>query len=277
MPILHVVGDSILASGPRFDQYSPRDIGVRDAMYILTWVAPIAASIVCLFSTPRWADRNNLFTFSKISALWFFSIGFVGIALYLMAGFSPRTVFVVAILHGQIEILMNMLLLGFNGKQAMAATWIWAFFQYGFTLTIKSPVALFCIVAIIGGANDFMMVQSLAYGGQWGLALGAMCHVVSAVTVFAGISHNFGVVAWNAITYGALWGHIFFTVSGILNAPRQPLPPRSPEQEYIEYGEPPANPLHYVKFTPKIIATMLGLCLAGSTIITLFLAFVLPE
>ncbi|KAG8921480.1 hypothetical protein FRC03_000756 [Tulasnella sp. 419] len=274
-PTLQLIGDTIYATGPSFEQYTPREVGVRDAMFVLTSIFPLVAAALNFFSSPNWADRKNHFTFSKVCALWFASIGMVGVALYYLHGVSPRIVFVVAVLHGQFEVMMNVLLLNGTGKQALFATWLWAAFQYGFTLCIADPRTLYLIVAIVGGTNDFMMVQSFLYGGQWGLALGAFLHVISAVTVFVGISGNFGVVEWNVITFFALWGHIFFMTWYNLNK-KGAVKGVNAEGEQI-YAEPPANPLHYVKFPAKVIAGNLAFCITGSTVITIFLAYYFPQ
>ncbi|KAG8897914.1 hypothetical protein FRB99_007795 [Tulasnella sp. 403] len=292
MGVLHVVNDTILASGKQFEDYTPREIGVRDAMIIITLFGPVVAAFFCFGALPKWPARKTWYTFANVAGLWFLSIGLVGIALFFFPGRTTRQVFIIAILHGQIEVVMNMLLLGFNAHQALAVTWTWASVQYGLTLGIKSPLLLFCVVSTVGGVNDFLMVLSLGYGKQWGLALGAVFHLVSdlappyspalftsisAVTVFVGISDNFGVVPWNLSTFFGLWGHVFFTVGGIINAPRRVLAPATPEQETIEYDDPPANPLYAVKFTPKTIAILLAICFAASLTVTLLLAFVLPS
>jgi len=275
MAILHVVNDTVIASGPLYADYTPRELGVRNGMIILTIFVPIVAAFFSLFYTPGWAERRRLFSFSNLVALWFLSIGIVGIGLYVLPGQGPRALFIIAVLHGEIEVLLNTLLLGFTGKQGITIAWLWGLVQLGLTLTLKSPVWVYSIVAIIGGANDFLILQALAYGRKWGLALGALFHIISAVNVFIFISVNFGVVEFNVVNFFALWGQAGFLVAYFLNIPRTVIPPTDEERD-IEFEDPPSNPLHDVKFTPKLIAIFIALGLLGSTIITYFTTFVFP-
>lgn len=47
-----------------------------------------------------------------------------------------------------------MLLLGFNGYQALAATWTFGLVQYGLTLSVKFPLTVFTVAAVVGGQSD---------------------------------------------------------------------------------------------------------------------------
>ncbi|KAG8991773.1 hypothetical protein FRB94_012279 [Tulasnella sp. JGI-2019a] len=273
---LHVVNDTIFASGTGVDEYTHREINVRNAMFILTCIMPLVAAAFAFFGTPNWYKRNSLYSFSKLVSLWFFSVGFVGVALYYIPGEAPRILFIWAILHGQVEVVLNMLLLGFNGYQALAATWVFGLFQYGLTLSVKYALTVFSITAIIGGANDILIVESLLWGRQWGLAAGAFFHVISAVTVFVGIGINIGVVPWQVINFISLWGHIFFMLRYILAGPRRIKDPHSPEAE-LEYEDPPNNPLEGVVFTPMLIGAFIAVGLVFSTITTVLIAWVLPS
>jgi len=273
---LRVVNDTIWATGTGVDEYSHREVNVRNAMFILTCIMPLIAAAFAFFGSPNWARRNSLFSFSKIVSLWFFSIGFVGVALYYLPGEAPRILFIWAIMHGQIEVVLNMLLLGFNGYQALAATWTFGLVQYGLTLSVKFPLTVFSIAAIVGGANDLLILEALAYGRQWGLAAGALCHVISAVTVFIGIGVNIGVVPWNVITFFSLWGHMFFMLRYILTAPTRAKDQQS-EHDEVEFEDPPNNPLAHVTFTPTLIGAFIAFGVVNSTLVTVLIAYVLPK
>ncbi|KAG8981566.1 hypothetical protein FRB94_009460 [Tulasnella sp. JGI-2019a] len=272
--MLHVVNDTIWATGTSVDHYSHRDVNVRNAMFILTCIMPVIAAAFAFFGVPNWSRRFTFFSFSKIVSLWFISIDIFGITLYLLPGQAPRILFIWGVLHGQIETALNMLLLGFNGHQALAAAWVFGLVQYGLTLSVESMVAAFAIVAIIGGANDFLIFEAMAYGKQWGLAAGAMCHIISGVTSFVGVSINIGVVPWNVITFFALWGHIFFILRYILAGPKLIRDPTVPEAE-LEFEDPLNNPLHNVHFSAQTIAKLIALALVGSTVVTLIIIYVL--
>ncbi|KAG8862745.1 hypothetical protein FRB96_000755 [Tulasnella sp. 330] len=273
---LKVVNDTILASGTDVEGYSPREVNVRNAMFILTCIMPLVAASFAFFGVPNWCKRNSLFSFHKIVSLWFFSVGFVGVALYHLPGQAPRILFIWAILHGQIEVVLNMLLLGFNGYQALAATWTFGLVQYGLTLSVEYPLTVFTVTAVVGGANDLLIFEALLYGKQYGLAAGAFCHVISAVTVFLGIGVNIGVVPWNVITFFSLWGHIFFMLQYILTSPTRVKDPRSQDDE-LEHEDPPNNPLHHVNFTPSLIGAFIAFGLVSSTIVAFLIAWVLPS
>ncbi|KAG9024756.1 hypothetical protein FRB95_011129 [Tulasnella sp. JGI-2019a] len=271
---LKVVNDTIWATGTGVDEYTHREVNVRNAMFVLTCIMPVVAAAFAFFGTPHWSRRFTLFSFSKIVSLWFLSIGVVGIAIFYLPGQAPRILFIWAILHGQIEVVLNMLLLGFKGPQALAATWVFGLVQYGLTLSVKFPLTVFVIAAIVGGANDFLIFEALWVGGQKGLAAGAMCHIIGAVTVFVGIGVNIGVVPWNAITFFSLWGHIFFMLRYILAGPIVVKDPTVPEAE-LEYEDQPNNPLQHFHFSGALIAKLIGFGLVNSTVVTLLIVFVL--
>jgi len=272
---LKVVNDTIWATGTDAEGYTHREVNVRNAMFILTVIMPLVAAVIAFFGVPNWHKRSSLFSFHKIVSLWLFSVGFVGVALYNLPGQAPRILFIWAILHGQIEVVLNMLLLGFNGHQALAATWTFGLVQYGLTLSVKYPLTVFTAAAIIGGTNDLLIFEALLYGKQYGLAAGAFCHIIGAVIVFVGIGVNIGVIPWNVITFLSLWGHIFFMLRYILTAPTLIKDPRS-EHDELEHEDPPNNPLHNVTFTPSLIGAFIAFGLVNSTVITVLIAWVLP-
>ncbi|KAG9030987.1 hypothetical protein FRB95_003267 [Tulasnella sp. JGI-2019a] len=254
---LKVVNDTIWATGTGVDEYTHREVNVRNAMFILTCIMPVVAAAFAFFGTPHWSRRFTLFSFSKIVSLWFLSIGVNGIALFYLPGQAPRILFIWAILHGQIEVVLNMLLLGFKGPQALTAAWVFGLMQYGMTLSVKFPITVFVIATIVGGGGA---------KGDW--------QQISAVTVFTGIGVNIGVVQWNVITFFGLWGHIFFMLRYILAGPIVIKDPTVPEAE-LEYEDQPNNPLQHFHFSGALIAKLIGFGLVNSTVVTLLIVFVL--
>lgn len=63
-------------------------------------LVPLVAAAFAFFGAPNWHKRGTLYSFPKIVSAWFFSIGFVGVALYYLPGEAPRILFVWAIMHG---------------------------------------------------------------------------------------------------------------------------------------------------------------------------------
>ncbi|KAG8983450.1 hypothetical protein FRB95_003261 [Tulasnella sp. JGI-2019a] len=264
---LKVVNDTIWAAGPGIDDYTHREINVRNAMFILTCIMPVVAAAFAFFGVP-WSRRFTLFSFSKIVSLWFISIGAFAITIYYLPGQAPRILFIATILHGQVEVILLMLLLGFKSHQALAASWIFGLVQSGVTLSIESPLTVFTIVSIAGGTIDFLIFEAMAYGKQWGLAAGAMCHIIGGIVAFVNMSVNIGVVRWNALTFFGLWGHIFFVLRYILAGPTLVKDPTVPEAE-LEYEDLPDNPLQHVEFSAQIIAKLLAIALVIGTVGTL--------
>jgi len=123
--------------------------------------------------------------------------------------------------------------------------------------------------AIIGGANDFMIFSLLFYGKQYGFALGALAHVVSAVNVFTGIVDNVGIGTYNVISFFGLWLHIAFIVAGVLSARGN----ENPE----ESCEAPRHPLQHITIPPRDIIKMLLFSYSGSTVITLILSYYVAD
>ncbi|KAG8981564.1 hypothetical protein FRB94_009458 [Tulasnella sp. JGI-2019a] len=150
-----VVNDTMWAAGPGIDDYTHREINVRNAMFVLTCIMPVVAAAFAFFGVPHLSQRFSLFSFSKIASLWFLSIGAFAITIYYLPGQAPRILFIAAIIHGQVEVILLMLLLGFKSHQALAASWIFGLVQSGVTLSIESPLTVFTIVSIAGGVFAF--------------------------------------------------------------------------------------------------------------------------
>lgn len=266
-PPIHVINDTIIPSGPSYADMSPRDIDVRNAMFLLTVSAPIiAAAVLLLAPAPRtWA--RGLWSFPKILAAWFLSIGGVGIWLYATPGRSDRSTFVIAILHGQLEVLINCMLLNISPYNALAISWLWGMIDYALAFILLDVRTAFMTTAIIGGANDFLITSLLFYGKQYGFALGGLAHVVSAVNVFTGIVDNFGVGTYNIISFFGLWINIAFMVAGVLSVRVK----NDPDADGVE---PPVHPLQHVKISWQTTLKLIAFSYTGSTIVTLLLSYV---
>jgi len=269
-PPIHVINDTIIPSGPSYASMSPRDFDVRNAMFILTCVAPILGAGVLLLGPSSRAWARGLWTFPKIVAAWFLTIGGVGIFLYVQGGFSNRSTFVIAILHGQLEVLMNCMLLDFSPATSLGISWIWGLIDYALSFMLWDVRTAFMSTAIIGGANDFMIFSLLFYGKQYGFALGALAHLVSAVNVFTGIVDNFGIATYNVISFFGLWLHIAFMVAGILSA-------RGNEDPSENACDPPRHPLQHITIPGTAVIKMLLFSFAGSTLTTLLLSYVVAD
>jgi len=171
-----------------------------------------------------------------------------------------------AILHEEIEVVLDCVLLGLSTRTTFAVTWIFSIVLFSVTLLAPSMSTVFMTSSVIGGGNDFLIFLLLLHGRQYWLALGALGHVFSAVVVFTEVIKNFGVIPYNFLIFLGLSAHVGFTVMGIL----------SQTEKLDSYDEPSGNPLAGVKFTVRTFLTLVGYSLVGSTIITLVLSYVAP-
>lgn len=98
-PGLQVANDTIFAVGKPFAEYTPRELRVREAMFVLTCALPmLAAGLILLLREGWWKSRQRL-SIQTLSAAWLISVTAVGIATYFQPGVTTRTTFVLAILH----------------------------------------------------------------------------------------------------------------------------------------------------------------------------------
>jgi hypothetical protein len=75
-PSFEIVDDHIVQHGGSLDDITPRENNVRNAMLVITFVAPIfGAFIVWLFSERGWSYYST-WTYSRLSILWFLYVQF---------------------------------------------------------------------------------------------------------------------------------------------------------------------------------------------------------
>ncbi|KAJ7590023.1 hypothetical protein C8J56DRAFT_1163739 [Mycena floridula] len=243
-----VVNDTIISHGGSYDDLTPREIAVRDAMLTTTVLAPFMAAVVVGLFTRK---RSSIWAFSNLSILWFLSVGFVGMFFFYQRGVATRTTMMLAILHTQIEVLINSLLLKASFRQGLAITAIWGFVLYFLVLALPSITGAFFATTIMGGAGDFLMFLIFAYGRKKLYALGAFFHVVNAVWIFADSAIFIEVVLYNTLTFVAVWLHLGFTTAGII------------QDSDVEKDR--SNPMHDIVVPRKDLVILIGVSLLGST------------
>ncbi|KZS86766.1 hypothetical protein SISNIDRAFT_461508 [Sistotremastrum niveocremeum HHB9708] len=261
---LLIYNDTIFPLGtpPNWPILPPHQQHVAEAMLAITIAGPPIAGVFALLATKRWWTPAKAFSWGVLSAIWFLTIGIVGYAVYLQDGATSRLTFILAVAHGQVEVLMWFLLLSASVPRALAASWIWGFVLYLVILTAQEMSTVFIVVAIIAGANDFMITALLLYGKRYKLAIGAVGHILSAVLIFTRFVKWIPIVPYEAVVFIGLWLNLGPTVAGVM-ALRG------------EDGEAPNNPLQGVKVPPGILLRFVVLALIGTTTITLLLAYVI--
>ncbi|EJD50164.1 hypothetical protein AURDEDRAFT_112293 [Auricularia subglabra TFB-10046 SS5] len=199
-------------------------------MLVITVLAPVVGAFIAARFAPRTSKgsphgcpddpgrSSRCFRYYKLVALWFVSIAVFGTLVYLQSGHTTRGTFVLAVAHNQIEVLLNCLLLNLSYRRSLCASIIYGFIMYPIVLFAPSMAIVFIGAAVVGGANDFLIVCLLSYGRQWVLAAGALAHVFSAVSVFTCTIDNFGVLPYNFSIFLGIWTHIGLTLAGILYA-----------------------------------------------------------
>jgi len=266
-PPIHVINDTIIPSGPSYADMSPRDVGVRNAMFLLTLGAPLIAAAVLLLAPAPGTWARGLWSFPKIIAAWFLSIGSVGAWLYFTPGRSDRSTLVVLIFHGQLEVLINCMLFNISPYNALAISWLWGMIDYALAFLVLDVGTAFVTTSIIGLANDFLIVSLLFYGKQFGFALGGIAHLVSAINVFTGIVDNFGVATYSIVSFFGLWINIALMVAGILSV-------RVKNEPGADEIDPPVHPLQHVDISAKTALKLIALSYAASTLVTILLSYV---
>ncbi|KZV88164.1 hypothetical protein EXIGLDRAFT_839431 [Exidia glandulosa HHB12029] len=248
--LIKIIDDTIQSTGTPYDALTPFEQHTREAMLAITVLAPLTGAFIAAAFAPRAKrdqphgcpdferqmrmreelshfdrhkemERMHLhkpLRFNRLVAYWFISIGIFGSVVYLQSGRTTRTTFVLAVFHNQVEVLLNCLLLKRSYQNSIAAAFVYGFIMYPIVLFASSMAWVFIGAAIVGGANDFLIVCILLYGRQWLLAAGALAHVFSAVAVFTCTIDNFGVLPYNLCIFLGLWIHIALTVTGILYA-----------------------------------------------------------
>ncbi|KAG8986730.1 hypothetical protein FRB93_005165 [Tulasnella sp. JGI-2019a] len=52
---LKVINDTIWATGTGVDEYTHREVNIRNAMFILTCIMPVVTAVFAFFGTPHWS------------------------------------------------------------------------------------------------------------------------------------------------------------------------------------------------------------------------------
>lgn len=98
-PALQVVNDTIVAAGKPFDEYTPHELRVREAMFVLTCLLPLFGAGGILLLRDGWWKAHQRFSLQSVAAAWLASVTAVGIVAYFQHGVTPRMTFVLAIVH----------------------------------------------------------------------------------------------------------------------------------------------------------------------------------
>ncbi|KZV88171.1 hypothetical protein EXIGLDRAFT_839438 [Exidia glandulosa HHB12029] len=263
---MQLVNDTIVAVGKPFEEYTPREHHVRDAMFILTCALPLLGTGLVLLARDGWWKAHARLSIQTVGAAWLASITAFGIMIYAQHCITTRSTFILAVFHEQVEVLLDCVLLGLSARRSFAYTWGFGFVLLLAVLVIPTMSTVFMTAAIIGGGNDALIVLLFLYGKQYWFALGALGHLASAILVFTEVIRNIGVVPYNALIFISVWIHAGCTVMGIWQL----------QDKYHEYEGALVNPLGEVKFSKRTLLYLSIFAITGSTGVTLFLAYILP-
>ncbi|KZV88166.1 hypothetical protein EXIGLDRAFT_722940 [Exidia glandulosa HHB12029] len=250
----------------------------------MTCALPMFGAGLVLLARDGWWKRHARLSIQTVVAAWLASITAFGIMIYFQHGATTRSTFVLAVMHEQIELLLDCVLFGLPARHCFAITWLFGAVMILAVLTVPSMSTVFMLSSIIGGGNDGLMVLLFFYGKQYWFAFAAFGHVVSAVMVFTEVIKNIGVVTYNAIIFISLCIHVGGTVMGIMqlasssgsdSGSYEQLPsPHHDDAENANHGIP--NPLASTAWTREVLQKLVCLALFGSTGVTVYLAFILP-
>jgi len=260
---IRIVNDAIIpgAHDPYARGLTPRESQTRLALFILALGAPLIGALFALLTTKRW--WANLWSFPRLCTLWFISVAAFAVIVFFQPGRATRSTFVLAIIHGMVEISMISLLLDGTVSQSLIAAMIFALVDFTVTFAVADIGYVFIVASIIGGANDFLIPLLLLYGRQPILAAGGFAHTAAAISVFTAIVHDYGVVTFTLVSFFALWGYVGFTIAGLRAT-------RNSDKEY------PVNPMK-VSVSKLVLTGLVLVSLVGSTITTILLAYVAPN
>ncbi|KAF7349676.1 hypothetical protein MSAN_01694200 [Mycena sanguinolenta] len=282
-PSFQVIDDTVVPHGGSYDTITPREYTVRNAMLVMTVAAPIIGSfIIFLFSRKGWSYKSS-WSYPRLAILWFCSVAIFGTLVFYQRGMTNRTTFMFAILHTQVEVLMNGLLLNFTVRKSLVIAGLWGFVLFTATLALPNISLVFIAASVLGGANDFVVVLLLAYGKKWLYAAGALFHVMSAVLVFLDSAIFIDVVLYNTSIFISLWLYIAFTTAAILRSSqiadtgfvRLPLVDQHGEAAGHAMSDDQLtnvqNPMHDVKVPPCALRAIIAISLLGSGFFTLLI------
>ncbi|KAJ7904833.1 hypothetical protein B0H13DRAFT_2024762 [Mycena leptocephala] len=280
-PSFQVIGDNVVPHGGSYDTITPREHTVRNAMLVMTVAAPILGSFaIWLFSRKGWSYTSS-WSYPRLAILWFWSVAIFGTLVFYQRGMTNRTTFMFAILHTQVEVLMNGLLLNLNVRRALLLAGLWGFILFTATLALPNISLVFIVSSVLGGANDFVVVLLLAYGKKWLYAAGALFHVISAVWVFADSAIFLDVVLYNTLIFIFLWLYIAFTTAAIVRDAQIPgrgfvrlsLPLVEHHDDSTSNDDRlnVQNPMHDVNVPPCVLGAIIAISLLGSSVITVLI------
>ncbi|KAF8212862.1 hypothetical protein K438DRAFT_1957448 [Mycena galopus ATCC 62051] len=281
-PSFQVIDDNVIPHGGSYDTITPREHTVRNAMLVMTVAAPILGSfIILLFSRKGWSYRSY-WSYPRLAILWFWSVAIFGTLVFYQRGMTNRTTFMFAILHTQVEVLMNGLLLNFTVRNSLVMAGLWGFVLFTATLALPNISLVFIASSVLGGANDFVVVLLLAYGKKWLYAAGALFHVITAVLVFLDSAIFLDVVVYNTSIFISLWLYIVFTTAAVLRNSQLPdagfvrlslVDPHAEAEGYFMSDDlftnaNVQNPMHDVEVPPCALRAIIVISLLGSSLIT---------
>ncbi|KAJ6564663.1 hypothetical protein B0H19DRAFT_1286234 [Mycena capillaripes] len=279
-PSFQVIDDNIVPHDGTYDKITPREHTVRNAMLVMTIASPFFGSfIVWLFSGKGWSYKS-FWSYPRLAMLWFWSVGIFGTVVFYQRGMTNRTTFMFAILHTQVEILLNALLLKVTARNSLLLAGLWGLVLFTATLALPNISLVYMTASVFGGGNDLVAVLLLAYGKKWLYALGALAHMSSAVLVFVDSAIFLNVVSYNTLSFISLWLHIGFTAAAILrdSKMRDEGFVQLPLMDHHDEGEQAAaasvghddqltdtqNPMHDVKVPTNVLRAIIGISLLSS-------------
>ncbi|KAJ6534964.1 hypothetical protein B0H19DRAFT_1271636 [Mycena capillaripes] len=279
-PSFQVIDDNVVPHGGSYDTITPREITVRNAMLVMTIAAPILGSFIIWLFSPKARSYRSFWSYPRLAILWFWSVAIFGTLVFYQRGMTNRTTFMFAILHTQVEVLINGLLLNFTVRNSLVLAGFWGFVLFTAALALPNISLVFIVSSVLGGANDFVVVLLLAYGRKWLYAAGALFHVISAVWVFVDSAIFLNVVLYNTLIFISLWLHIAFTAAAILRGShipdggfvQLPLVDHHGEGEGHSMSDDQLadvqNPMHDVKVPIWAFRAIIVISLLGSSFIT---------
>jgi len=215
--LIRIVNDIIYSVGESYDHQSPREQNTREAMLVITVLAPLLGAFLSLCIVPVHKTHHRPWmTYHRLLTAWFISVAAFGALVYYQAGHTSRVTFVLAVFHNMIEVLFVCMFLRLRVLHAFYLSVLYGALVFPIVLLADSMSTVFISAAVFGGAIDFLLVLLLMYARQWSLAFGAAGHVLSAVAVFANTLDDFGVLPYTAAIFVGVWSHMAFTMGGIL-------------------------------------------------------------
>ncbi|KAJ7859353.1 hypothetical protein B0H14DRAFT_2577264 [Mycena olivaceomarginata] len=282
-PSFQVIDDNVVPHGGSYDTITPQEHTVRNAMLVMTVAAPILGSFIIYLFSRKGLSYRSFWSYPRLAILWFWSVAIFGTLVFYQRGMTNRTTFMFAILHTQVEVLMNGLLLNFTVWNSLVLAGLWGLVLFTATLALPNISLVFIASSVLGGANDFVVVLLLAYGKKWLYAAGALFHVISAVWVFVDSAIFLDVVLYNTSIFISLWLYIVLTTAAILRDTqiadtgfvRLPLVDHHSEAEEHSISDGQLtnvqNPMHDVKVPTWALYAIIVISLLGSSFITVLI------